>query len=236
MYGTYDIPNSLKEQGLSIDMIKVDNGYQYSRGIDGGQELKRLLLVDKARVLISPVEPLNLPKHVTNYLMLEFDQKITIAPHQEMSFWTTFPIEIGVFIFKKKEFEPIDVITLIPPKYSLYGDPRVGVLTRYHKSETYSSQPEADKLHTGLLHVTIKNSDSRWNTITKLVLNAYGMKLFYNEKIVKMYAEMKILNEISAETDCYTPQLEKGFKKAMELYVSKKIAITTSKFIMMEGI
>lgn len=236
MYGTYEIPVSLKESGLSLDLTQVDYGYQYSRKLVEAKEFNKIILADKARVLINPVEPLNLPKHITNYLMLEFDKKLTIAPHQEKSFFATFPIEIGVFIFKRKEFEPVDIITLLSAKYTLYGDPRLGVVARYHKTEIYSKEPGVDKLHTGIINITIRNTDSQWNTISKIVLNAYGMKLFYNEKLVKLYASMKVINEISAETDCYTPPPEKGFKKAMELYVSKKIAMTTSKFLMMEGI
>ncbi|HEX38311.1 MAG TPA: DUF432 domain-containing protein [Candidatus Cloacimonetes bacterium] len=236
MYGTHDIPTSMKESGLSLDFSQVDYGYQYTCKLADNKEFNKIILVDKARVLINPVEPINLPKHITNYLMLEFDKNLTIAPHQEKSFFATFPIEIGIFIFKRREFEPIDIISLLPAKYSLYGDPRIGVVARYHKTEIYSQQPEVDKLHYGIIHITVRNSDAQWNTISKLVLNAYGMKLFYNEKLVKLYASMKINNEISAETECFTPPPEKGFKKAMELYVSKKIAITSSKFLMMEGI
>jgi len=236
MYGTYDVPFSIKEKELSIDVIESDYGFVYSRKIVDKPVFEKIILSEKSRILINPVEPLNHPKHITNYLLLEFDKKLTIAPHAEVSFYTTFPIEIGFFIFTKQDFELFDNISLVPAKYSLYGDPRIGVVTRYHKTPIYSEIPDVDPLHKGVIHLTIKNTDSTWNTISKFVLNAFGMKLYYNAGLVQLFATMKVINEISAETDCYTPHSKKGFKKAMELYKSRKLTMLTTKFVMMEGI
>ncbi len=236
MYGTYDVPFSIKEKDLSIEISKADYGFLYSRQLADQPAKEKVILSKKPRLIINPVEPLNHPKHITNYLLLEFDKKISIAPHEEQSFYVTFPIEIGIFIFTKQDFEPFDDISLIPAKYSLYGDPRIGTVTRYYKTSIYAEIPEVDPLRQGVVHLTIKNSDSQWNTISKLVLNAFGMKLYFNEKVVQLFASMKILNEITAETDCYTPHSEKGFRKAMELYKSRKITMLTTKFVMMEGL
>jgi len=236
MYGAYDIPVELKKKDLSLSVTTAAYGYEYTRRISDRPDFNKLILADRSRMLINPVEPLNNPKHVTDYFQLEFDKKMTIAPHKEKKFFATFPIEIGVFLFTKQDFEPFDIINLVPAKYSLYGDPRVGVLTRYHKTGIFSEEPDIDPLRYGVVSISVRNTDSQWNTISRLVINAYGMRLYYNEKIVKLFSTMKVLNEISAETDCYSPPSDKGFKKAMELYKSRKISITSSKFVMMEGI
>ena len=236
MYGTYDVPFSIKEKELSIDVSKTDYGFLYSRKLADKPVLEKVILSEKSRIIINPVEPLNHPKHITNYLLLEFDKKISIAPHKEQSFYATFPIEIGVFIFTRQDFAPFDDISLIPAKYSLYGDPRIGIVARYYATSIYADIPEVNPLQQGVVHLTIKNSDSQWNTVSKIVLNAYGMKLYYNEKLVQLFTSMKIINEITAETDCYAPHSEKGFRKAMELYKSRKLSILSTKFVMMEGL
>ena len=236
MYGTYNVPFSIKENDLSIEVSKASYGFCYTRQIADKPPVEKIILSNKSRIIINPVEPLNHPKHITNYLLLEFDRTLSIAPHRQESFYATFPIEIGVFIFKKQDFEPFDDISLVPSKYSLYGDPRNGIVTRYHKSSIYADIPQVNLLHQGIVHVTVKNTDTQWNTISKIVFNAYAMKLYYNDKLVQLYATMKITNEITAETDCYAPQSEKGFKKAMELYKSRKLAMLSTKFVMMEGL
>ncbi|MCF7857718.1 MAG: DUF432 domain-containing protein [Candidatus Cloacimonetes bacterium] len=236
MYGTHEIPLSLQEKDISINVTKTEFGYQYIRQIAGGLEFQKALLAVRSKILITPVEPLNHPKHITNFLLLEFDRELMIAPQQEKTLYATFPIELGVFIYAKQTYELFDKISCIPAKYSLYGDPKNGVVVRYHLTSVYSKIPQVDPLHFGIIQMNIKNNNSNWNTITKIVLNAYGMKLYYSPLQVKLFASMKISDELSAETDCYEPSTEKNFKKSIEIYQSKKLSILTTKFNMMDGI
>ncbi|KQC08103.1 MAG: hypothetical protein APR54_05035 [Candidatus Cloacimonas sp. SDB] len=235
MYGIYDIPLSFQEGKISLNVTVTDFGFLYKRKLEDKSEVEKLILSNKSKLIINPVEPLNFPKHITDYLMLEFDKDLIIAPNTEKNIFVTFPIEIGVFIVSKNGFEPLDNISLIPAKYSLYGDPQNGVLVRHHKTSVNLKSPSVDPLRQGVIDLNIKNTDSNWITITKLIINSYDMKLYFSSDLVKMKADMKIINSLTAEVDCVTFS-EKGLKKAKELYKSRKLSMISTKFIMTEGL
>jgi hypothetical protein len=44
----------------------------------------------------------------------------------------------------------------------------------------------------GFFELDLSSSSSDWEEVTKAVLNAYGMKVFYNTRLVAMKARMKI--------------------------------------------
>ncbi len=236
MYGNYELPLNLKVPELEIDVTKQKYGFNYVRKLSDKPDFEKIILSDKAKLIVNPVEPCNYPQQISIYLMLELKKQLILAPGSEKRLFLTFPIEIGVFLFTRSDYEPLDEISLLPVKYTLYGDPRNGIVARYFRTDIYSSIPALDPLKYGILDLKLKNTDSHWNKVTKLVLNAFDMKLSYNSDIVKMYAEMKIINETTAETDCYLPALEKGFKKSKEIFRVKKLNILSTKFNMLDGI
>ena len=77
---------------------------------------------------------------------------------------------------------------------------------------------------------------SGWVKLTKVIFNAYGMKIYYRDDLVAMRATMKIVHKHNAETDFINAPLEEGMTKAMELYTAKKLQITTTKFVMEVGL
>jgi hypothetical protein len=148
VYGEYDIGDlNLNSDDFSIAVEKDDNFYVYRRVCK--DEILSKRIAGSGKIVLNPVEPVNIPKNITNFLEIELKDKIIIEPKSKRTIYVTFPIEIGIFIMNR-EFAILDVFTLTDPKYTLYGTPSKGVICRYWMSDVYRKVPETDVLKEGL--------------------------------------------------------------------------------------
>lgn len=235
MFGTHAIPLNLQNEGFSLLIEKEDDLFVYKRET-GREKKEQVILGDQKQIFINPIEPLNIPKDLSPYVDIEFKRTLTIEPESSRKVFLKFPLEIGVFLSDKKPFDVLDIFTLTKPKYTLYGDPRNGVICKYWKSDIFSSLPPLEYYYEGVMELTLTNTAKEWEEVSKAIFNAYGMKIYYNNTMVAMKAEMKVMNQSTAETAFLDSPLQKGMKKALELYVAKKIPIATAKFMMREGL
>ncbi len=224
MYGVYELQNfHLKIRDLELGIFE-ENGFRiYRRG-----DLKKVVVAESGRVVVNPVEPVNLPKNITRFLLIEFDKPMVVEPKSNGKISLTFPIEIAVILAGKKSFEVLDVFSFVEPKYTLYGDPKNGVVCRYWRSEIFEEEEDYVK---GRLEVEISNSSSEWVEVEKLVFDVYGMKIYYGESVVA-FAEVRILSEKVAETEFVDRRIG---KKSLELYTARKIPMVGKKFVMEWG-
>jgi hypothetical protein len=235
MYGSYNIPFGLEEEGIALSLEKEGKGFIY-RSACAGARLEKILLVRTGNVFINPIEPLNKPKELTSSLLIEFEKALLIEPEATKKIFISYPIEIGVFISTKTAVEVLDIFTLVRQKLTLYGDPRSGVICKYWGSNVYSSVPPVNPLHEGIVELSIKNTTKDWVKVTKAIFNAYGMKIYYRDDLVAMKATMKIMPGNLAETEFFDAPIEPGMKKSLELYTVRKLAVKTTKFIMEAGL
>ncbi|MCJ7583005.1 MAG: DUF432 domain-containing protein [Candidatus Aminicenantes bacterium] len=235
MFGTHNLPLSLQNEAFSLLIEREGNLYTYKR--EAGKETKeKVILSDQKKILLNPIEPLNVPKELTPYLYIEFKRTLTMEPKSTRKIFLTFPLEIGVFLYKKKEFEILDIFTLTQPKFTLYGDPSSGVICKYWKSDIFSSLPSLNYYHEGAMELSLMNTSDEWEEVSKAVFNANGMKIYYHNKLVAMKAEMNVENQSTAETNFLDSPLEKEMIKSLELFTTKKLPITSTKFFMRDGI
>lgn len=235
MFGTQNIPLSLQSEAFSLLIKKEANLFTYKRET-GKENKEKVILGDQKQILINPIEPLNIPKDLSPYLDIEFKRTLTIEPASSRKIFLKFPLEIGVFLYKKKAFEILDIYSLTQPKFTLYGDPYNGVICKYWKSDIFSSLPSLDYYHEGAIELSLANTSAEWQEVSKAIFNASGMKIYYNDTMVAMKAGMKVENRSIAETYFLDSPLEKGMNKSLELYKAKKLPVTTAKFIMREGL
>ena len=235
MFGVYTIPFQIERENIRIETFADEDLIIYRRTIDDESVEKKLLQTNK-KIIISPIKPINRPKKLTPYLLIEFDMPLFAEPHASRKVYLTFPVEIGMFITGGKAIEILDVFGQMRQKYTLYGDPMNGVICKYWKSAVASKCPEISALDEGIMELSIVNKSSSWLEVKKVVLNSYGMKIYYNEKLVGLRAEMKIYTELSAETDFIDSALQKKMSKSVEAYSAKKLQLTTTKFVMRDGI
>ncbi len=235
IYGTHSIPVEIKNEQIDITLEKHKDRIVYRR-ICVGEEIEKLVLRPDATIHINPIEPVNLPKEITPHLLIEFERSFIVGPKQTRELFVSFPVEIGIYISDNKNFEVIDILTVAKKKFTLYGEPQSGVICKYWKSNVYTSKPSVNPLYEGILKINVKNLMNMWNEITKIVLNAYGMKIYYNDKMVCMNANMKVLGKTTAETDFINSPIDKKMKKSLELYTLRKLPIVSAKFVMEQGI
>lgn len=236
MYGLYQSPFNLEIEGVSISVETHEDSLVYRRfGCLGTTE--KLLLQNSCNILINPVEPVNIPKKLTHFLLINFKTTVIIEPGVTKNVYITFPIELGVFVSQNKEnFELIDIFSFSRLKYTLYGAPSNGIICKYWESDVFLSPPLTNPWDTGYIDLKIVNDSDHMVEITKSVFNAYGMKIYYRENKVLMKAVMRIPNRKSAETEFINCSQKGWLNKAMELYVSSKIRVIGSKFIMEYGL
>jgi len=235
MFGYHDIPLKIVQEGISLSVQKDRGGLVYKRDCLE-EHIEKRLLATKGKILVTPVEPLNKPKALTQYLLVEFEKTLAIEPEGTEKIFLTFPIEIAVYISPDKDFEVIDILTLTRQKFTLYGDPGNGIICKYWKSDVFSTMPSVNPIQEGLMELTVANTNAQWVELTKAVFNAYGMKLYYSNTMVSMKASMNLKTRNRAETDFLDSPLKKGMKKSLEVYAARKMSITAPKFIMEFGL
>ncbi len=236
MYGTYDIPISLQSEGISLSIERRDDAVVYRRQLGDEKAEKLLLGGGSGSIVINPVEPLNLPRDLTPYLYLDFQSTVALGPKMSSTVFVTFPVEIGVFLQERGEVEILDIFTLARQKYTLYGDPRNGLLCRYWSTPVGTTAPSAGRLHEGVMELKLANGTGSWVEVNKAVFSGYGMKLFYNDDLVGMRAEMEVTGATTAQTDCRDMPLKKHMMKSLELYTARKLVVLFPKFAMTDGI
>ena len=235
IFGLHNVPLSIVREGISLSIEKDGNGLLYKRKCME-EEVENIFLSSNSKVLINPIEPLHMPKELTPYLLIEFEKSIFIEPMARKIIFIKFPVEIGIFVHGKRDYQIIDILSLAKQKYTLYGSIISGIICKYWKSDVYFTMPEVNQIYEGVIELSMKNTTTRWVEVTKAVCNAYGMKIYYSNDMVSMKANMKIISKTIAEIGFVGSHLEKGMKRSLELYTSKKIPMIATKFLMEEGI
>lgn len=235
MYGCYDIPFNLEREDFLLAVDKADGQFIYRREcLDSKTE--HILMLDQGQILVNPIEPLQMPKEFSPYLQIVLQRKLWVPPKASKAVFLKFPIEIGVYIASAEDNKLLDCFTFVKPKLTLYGDPRNGFLCKYWKSEVFPAVPETDPLKEGVIELKLTNQSTGWVQVNKAIFNAYGMKIYYTDRLVSMKAEMKIRAADTAEVEFEDTPLEAEMTKSFETYVSKKLSIQTTKFIMELGL
>jgi hypothetical protein len=235
MFGIYDVPLKIDKGGISLSIKKKGEGLVYKRE-SAGEIVEKLLLTESGNILVNPVEPLNTPETLTSNFLIELEESLIVEPRATRKIFLTFPIEIGIFISKDKRFEILDIFSLEKQKFTLYGNPRGGVICKYWMCKVHPTEPSKDPLHQGIMELSVKNQTPRWSQINQAVFNAYRMKLYFNENIVSMRAKMEIIGEDTAETEFVDSPLKHGMTKSLETYVVGTLDVRASKFLMEAGI
>lgn len=196
MFGEYDYPLHLESGPVRI-WIEEDGGFfSYHRSSDDGT-IHKVIGGRPGRIVISPVEPVNLPKEVTKYLEIRFTP-MAIEPDSVQECYLKFPIEAGVFLKGKGEGDILDIFGLTRAKYSLYGTPDDGIITRYYESPIYDRIPVSDPAREGVLSLTLRNSSRGWVECSRIVIDCSSLYLYYKD-MVSLVGQMEIFSKDIAD-------------------------------------
>ncbi len=206
--------------GLKIEFVeKKDGAFEYRRDLKGERITK--LVFSRDKVIVNPVEPCNLPKKVTRFLEIHFSP-LVIGPEMRKKVYVTFPVEIGVFLRAKGDFEALDVFSFCKPKYSLYGPPDSGVVTRWHESAVHTAIPDTDRMKEGVLELSVVNKTRSFAEVSRVVFDSAHMYLYY-DGLVSLAGTMEIVSGNLAETSMKDRPLEQGMHNSIPLFTAKKL-------------
>ena len=199
--------------------------------------MEKIIASDSPRVFLHPVEPVNLPKEVTRFLEIVFEP-VVIQPESAATVYITFPLEIGVFLATDDEYQLLDVFSRCLPKYSLYGSPENGVITRYFRSRVSDTPPDPDPACEGVLKLLIRNTSRGWVEVSRAVFECYYMPIFFDHQVA-MTGEMVIFSKTIAETRLLDKPLREGMTMAIPAIKGRKILLVDvekKSFLMEHGV
>ena len=220
MFGEFTPPYTSEGGGLSLSLDMREGHYQYRRDLNG-QRVERSISAGLSRLLIHPVEPFIVGSGIAGHLEIEFPMLI-LEPGATETIYLTFPIEIGVFVEGLRETELLDVFSVEKPKYSLYGSPQHGVITRFARSARYREPPVVDGSREGVLKLAIRNTLSEWAGVSRVALSEEEMHLYASE-FAGMMAMMRITGKDAAEVMGVDRALKGGMRRAHDLFTAKRI-------------
>lgn len=233
MFGRYN-DTFHREFGDVLVETECVNGLLTYRRRCQEKTFERILFLETGEFIINPVEPVNLPEEVTNFLMVAFSPMV-IEPGATRTVYLKFPVEIGVFLESPKDIEVLDVFGLGTQKYTLYGPATSGIIARYYRSAVYSEIPPVECLCDGVMELTVHNASHEWVEVSRAVFDSTDMKIYYGD-FVALAGTMKILSPLLAETDFIDAPLRPGMVKSVELYTARKIPVLNRGYLMEWGL
>ncbi|MDD5142682.1 MAG: DUF432 domain-containing protein [Methanoregula sp.] len=237
MFGSFPWPCIHDADGIFSISIEREGGFFRYRRTCQDSHVEKTLISEGSAVFIHPVEPINLPKEVTRILEIVFPP-VFIAPESEKTVFLVFPVEIGVFIEKNGDYVLLDVFSLCQPKYSLYGSPENGVITRFCQSRVSDTVPVIDPAREGVLQLTLRNTGRNWVEVSRAVFDSYFMPLYFDTGAA-MTGEMTIFSKMIAETRLQEQPLRDGMTLAIPVIQARKILmvdVEKKSFLMEHGV
>ncbi|VEN73496.1 conserved hypothetical protein [Candidatus Desulfarcum epimagneticum] len=236
MFGPFKIPGTLEMGDLKLEVARGENHIFYRRRLLGEEVEKKISAKGKKEFIIHPTPPIRTPKNISNHLMIDFERPLVIEPKSACSVFLTFPLEIGVFAEARKKIRLLDVFSLGPPKYALYGEPTGGIICRSWSSEVHFSSPEALPFVEGVMELAIVNHTSEWTETANAVFDSKSMKIFHSPDRAVMKAHMKLRDKGTAETGFAKKARPRGMKRSLEIRNESRLKIAPGSFVMEFGL
>jgi len=154
-------------------------GVKYTRS-ENGSILADSLVIGSHDVTIVPMYPVLVPKRITEYVLVELNKRVDIAPSTNTEFYVQVPVDIAVYAYRGKNFTIVDLIPGYNPKYTLYSNPNEGIIARYIKTGIHDHEPKAE-IGKAIALVRVRNKTREWVALTKVLLHSGNLRLYYEE-------------------------------------------------------
>jgi hypothetical protein len=235
IYNLYTPPFYVDIGDTRISIMEEDDSLLYKR--EDKENVFEKIFLGSGDILINPIEPVNIPKDISPFMLIEFEKPVLVEPVSKQKIFLTYPNEIGIFISQNNNrYKILDIIGLAAQKYTLYGTHTRGMVCKYWKSDVFTSSPKTDILYEGVIELDISNETNEWMEVKKVVFNAYGMKIYHGDNKLAMRANLKILGNTIAESSFTTYPTTSRFKRSVELYTAHKLMLTGTKCVMEHGL
>jgi hypothetical protein len=220
VFGEFSPPYRYEGGSLSLSVEMREGHYLYLRDL-AGERVEKAISAGLSRLLIHPLEPFNTGTGGGGHLEVEFPPLILEAGATETIF-LTFPIEIGASVEGLRDTGILDVFSMERPKYSLYGSPTKGVITRFARSQRHREIPVVDRIREGVIKLSIRNTLGEWATVSRVVLSPAEMFLYVAD-FAAMVTVMRITGRQVAEITGVDRPLRGGMSRAHDLFTAKRV-------------
>ncbi|HJJ46901.1 MAG TPA: DUF432 domain-containing protein [Methanocorpusculum sp.] len=222
-YGKYNYAHTISFKGLSIS-FENNEGVRHFRREIADSIFTANVATTKDGYYLEPVEPMNIPAHVTDFLQIKFED-IVVEPETTTTIYLTMPLGIGIFLEAENgEMNLLDMVGFNKPKFSLYGQPKRGVITRVHTSKVYTKPPAPRNYKEAILHLDIDNKTEKWVKIGRVIMYMKGLELYYDSTVVASCAEMIVTSPDKAYVNCLDSSLFDGLTKCAGIFKHGKIS------------
>lgn len=177
--GRHVLKREMEEKIVMLGTNKVVFGstgsaFRYRR-YEGEVLASESLIVSDAREThlgIFPNPPLRTPREVAKNVYIKFKSPVIVDHRSVAVLYSKIPIEIGVYRQHKDEELLIDVFSLSPPRYALYGTPEAGVVCRYIEADavTEESALEVKQYEEAKVRIRITNDINNVIKIGKVII------------------------------------------------------------------
>ena len=181
-FGRHVLKRDMEEPTLNIGNSKLVFGsagtaFKYRR-YDGDALVSDSLIVTDAREThlgIFPNPPIRTPREVAKNVYIKFKSPVIVDHRSVAVLYSKIPIEIGVYRQHKDEELLIDVFSVVPPRYALYGTPEDGVVCSYIEAEgvTEESALEVKQYQEAKVRIRVTNDI---NNVIKITNNPRGRR------------------------------------------------------------
>jgi hypothetical protein len=159
--------------------------YSYKRYSGNALAAETTIVSDKDDIIVGifPIAPLLTPKPVAKNVYLKFKPAFIMDQRSDAVVYAKIPIEIGVYRQSDDEELLIDVFSLAPQKYALYGSPESGTVCRFAEAETSTTQDgiSAEKYSEAIVRIRISNGIDNVIKISKVIVPMEGVVLDHTQ-------------------------------------------------------
>uniref|UniRef100_A0A7C2G171 DUF432 domain-containing protein n=1 Tax=Thermosphaera aggregans TaxID=54254 RepID=A0A7C2G171_9CREN len=192
MYGLI-VKNHLEVGDASIIVERFENHLKYRRSMKG--DVKEVLLDRNAVVETRPIYSLFYPSYVTGYTLVSFSKPVVLSPKSSMRIQLQLPVDLAIYAYSGDFYRMIDLIPLHSNyKYALYGPvissvEATGYIARLVKGEPIAENTAEPLEKHCLTRVLIVNKTQDFASVSKILLDAKPLKIFYVPETWKCYTQ-----------------------------------------------
>lgn len=225
MFGE-ELEGALEIGGSRIELARFGDRVLYRRLRGGAVEREILTKGEVLRLL--PLPTVFYPRHLTRYVLCHLSTPVHVPPGEAVGFYTLLPVDAAVYGFDVRggSFGLLDVVPLQRVyKYAVYGPLSRygdvgGLIARYVRVAVLPERPAwAEEPGFCLSYVEVLNESGRFATVTRLLLDASPLSLFYEPgswRCCTQRARMSVTGPSTAVVSYEEEPVEQGFKKAEE--------------------
>lgn len=187
-YGVLDIDEQYSIGKYVVLLEKMSGGGVIYRRLLNNNVLVEEKIIGYDKFLATPFYPVLLPRRITNFILVDFIEKIRLAPGSYAEIYVYIPVDIAVYVYRDRYFDIIDVIEGTDPKYALYGSTSMGIVARYMASKTFTEEPEP-VFGKAVSLLKIHNPLDEWIIFTQILLDSNNLALYYEERSWRAYTQ-----------------------------------------------